>query len=730
MVRFPQNDTCLQCHRTRAYRGGFYGMGDDALPQIDAQGVIIPSHKNDVHAGRTFTDDNGQTRVIAGCTACHSRNYYKESFANVELDANHNFPKGTSDNDVRNDLDFRPGPKSCEFCHDQAKNRANPSGNIPILQVHRDLWKHNGDMAGYTADSLLKITQTHMDTVACQTCHIRKLKDPDDTDILTQYRYRRGEDGKNTIVPYTPYIRPYWIDKTSGHVLSRTEVDAIYAFKEKGDGYITSEVKDPETGKSYEVTGWEYAGLFEYYVFVSWAETFSDDSYDAVKAFKKAYDKYLAGKGYANPDARLVYMESNEYFITHNTRPSPDAVPCADCHARKQNGAFSSLLSATGLLGEQNPQRILAPQKIDPRLLKEGLVIFNEPYWKLNDQGEITVSNGDILNATRQDPSMSGLKFAIARDASGEWAQTPLDDTFRRMGIADGAVQRVLGEQLGATDLFEFSVESADRRLMATAAALARNPLSDALYPNYRVETAVRDLTVDDRNRIAFLQLGAPASDVYSLRMVDPAKQDAKDFVGQKVIVKLPYRGHNIDPAKVKLLQEENGRWSDTGITPLLVRTPEAVAGTNLPGGSNPADPDVGGYVAFAATGPFKAMAAADAVPASGAPNRPAGSLPAEGAAATVDLVFVASVQPDASCTTSKCRKALTKAKARLKTKAKAAVKAEAQARSAAQRAARPDLKPAARAKAETAAAKKAAQAKKALQVYQSALAAVRAMHD
>ena len=250
MVRFPQNDTCLQCHRTRAYRGGFYGMGDDALPQIDAQGVIVPSHKHDVHAGRTFTDDNGQTRVIAGCTACHSRNYYKESFANVELDANHNFPKGTSDNDVRNDLDFRPGPKSCEFCHDQAKNRANPSGNIPILQVHRDLWKHNGDMAGYTADSLLKITQTHMDTVACQTCHIRKLKDPDDTDILTQYRYRRGEDGKNTIVPYTPYIRPYWIDKTSGHVLSRTEVDAIYAFKEKGDGYITSEVKDPETGKS------------------------------------------------------------------------------------------------------------------------------------------------------------------------------------------------------------------------------------------------------------------------------------------------------------------------------------------------------------------------------------------------------------------------------------------------------------------------------------------------
>ena len=229
MLRFPGNDSCMLCHRTSNSRRGFYGFGDKAVESFDDDGIILSDYKDDVHKGKVFTDNNGESRMIDNCNACHARAYFKPPFKNVEIDLDHNFLKGNSDMDIRNDLDYAPNAKTCEYCHQEADNPIIPSGQATIMEAHRELWKGKGDMAGYPKEKLNKITQTHLDIVACQTCHITgKFKDgrsgKPPTAIPMQYRYRQAQDGKQKIFPYNPKPRMFWKDKNNQHALSRHEL--------------------------------------------------------------------------------------------------------------------------------------------------------------------------------------------------------------------------------------------------------------------------------------------------------------------------------------------------------------------------------------------------------------------------------------------------------------------------------------------------------------------------
>ncbi|RKZ61805.1 MAG: hypothetical protein DRQ44_11495, partial [Gammaproteobacteria bacterium] len=196
MLRFPENENCMNCHSTSNSRRGFYGFGEDATPTLDEDGIPIEDYKDDVHKGLTWTED-GETRPIENCNSCHSRNYYKalSNTNNVDLDANHNFLKGNSDMDLRNDLDYNPNALSCEYCHDTAETPAIPSGQDSMLNAHLEIWKANGDMLGYTADSLSRITQTHLDGVSCQACPITE-QVARGRSMPIMFRYRQEEGGK------------------------------------------------------------------------------------------------------------------------------------------------------------------------------------------------------------------------------------------------------------------------------------------------------------------------------------------------------------------------------------------------------------------------------------------------------------------------------------------------------------------------------------------------------
>jgi len=537
MLRFPENDNCMACHRTSNGRRGFYGFGDAALMTIDEgieedlepTGVIVDDYKDDVHKGKKFTDDNGEERTIDNCNACHAKQYYKPAGAPIDLDANHDFPKGNSDMDLRNDLDYLPNAKSCEYCHDEAVNNVVPSGHTDgMLGAHRELWKGNGDMAGYTENSLTKITQTHLDVVGCQTCHITNK----DVDML--YRYRKGEDGVQKIIPYNPRLRYYWKDKTSGDVLVKNDRNAIFKAGEDENGPYGI-IFDPVTGAEFaRVSARMSHGSLRY----------SDpEDYEGYVAMKKAYDSVLKSKGYVNPDTAMVWTESNEYIISHNTRPSPEAMPCGDCHAKKQDGAFSSLLSVDGVLGESNTKDVTElPNK---RLVDEGIVILDLEYMKVDETGKVTENVSDILYATKVDPFMSALRNSSAAEVVGYFSKKSVENALTDLLLNDADKTKVNSVLDGFSDSFIFKGNETNKTMTGLVAVATGGSVNNALLPGYRAQFG--QLTEQGENAakqvLAAESLGSLRSGVVYFRVHDQQRSLVESFVGGDVLLKIPYQG-------------------------------------------------------------------------------------------------------------------------------------------------------------------------------------------
>ncbi len=478
MLRFPANDNCMACHRTSNSRRGFYGFGEAASATLEGDGenpedgTLVDDYQDDVHKGKTYTDDNGETRDIENCNSCHSKQYFKSPLMNVDLDANHDFPKGNSDMDVRNDLDYAPNAKSCEECHMEAKNAVVPSGHDNLLEAHRELWKGNGDMAGYSRDSLTKITQTHFDVVSCQACHINGKKSRGNP-IQILFRYRIAEDGKSKMVPYNPRVRSYWKDKVSGRALVRFELDSVFEKGEDDEGNFFGIIKDPVSGKELgRVTASQGRHGFRFG---------KPDSYESFMALKQAYDSLLRKKGYKNPDTAEVLTESNEYIISHNTRPSPDSVQCEECHERKQSGAFSSLVSPQGIMGKANEKLLRTIP--DARLVAEGHYILDMPYMRIQENGDIIENVDDILYDTKIDPFMSVLKNSSASEVVGEFRRIERASLLAAAGPELGAL---MSPDLPSKDAFFFQINKGDFTLRRMAAAIDANTVNNILFPGFR----------------------------------------------------------------------------------------------------------------------------------------------------------------------------------------------------------------------------------------------------
>ncbi len=429
MLRYPNNDNCMMCHRTSNSRRGFYGFGEKTAPEFDEEGILQEDYQDDVHYGKTWTEENGEARKIENCNSCHSESYFKPAFSNVDLDDRHQFLKGNSDMDVRNDLDYNPPPKSCEYCHQNSPNAIVPSGHSNLLDSHLELWKGSGDMQGYSEDSLTRITQTHFDVISCQACHITDKKSRGNP-IQIMYRYRNGEDGKLKITPYNPRIRYYWKDKTSGYVFNQTERNSVFRLETDADGNKYGALINPNSG---EVLGTVTARISH----GSWR--FNDPKdYAGYVALKQAYDSVLANKGMKNPDSVMVWTESNFYVMSHNTRLAVDSVQCEECHNRKQSGSFSALISPQGIFGEANIKQVTALP--DRRLVDEGIVQLDKSYMKIDDAGVVTENISDILYDSKINPAMSVLsikKTAINNNPPSE-PQTSVSPTSNESSDGGG----------------------------------------------------------------------------------------------------------------------------------------------------------------------------------------------------------------------------------------------------------------------------------------------------
>ena len=545
MLRFSTNDNCMMCHRTSNSRRGFYGFGEGAEATYDEDGALEEDYQDDVHKGLTWSE-GGEERDIEICATCHGRNYFRPSHANTDLDASHDFLKGNSDMDVRNDLDFKPNALSCEYCHNDAETPAIPSGQDDMLSAHLERWKLTGDMAGYPQDTLTRITKTHLDVVSCQGCHITGKKSRGRA-IQIMYRYRQDEKGAQTIVPYNPRIRYYWRDKVTGHVLNRTERNSVFEARDDGQGGQYGVIIDPVSG----------AELAQVSARISHGSLrFGDPAdYDGFLGLKTAYDNLLISKGKMGADTELVWTESNQYLMSHNTRPAVSSVQCEECHSLKQNGSFSSLISADGLFGEG--QRKTITTIVDPRLVDEGIIRFDYPYMKMDESGVVTESISDILYYTRVDPSMSALRAASAKVMSGKLEQMGADAAIEASGITNPEDIEQLRTLFAGGIRYHFKPQYGDDDIRRVALIPESNAQSDLVLPSYSMEVAIApDVTSIKASNAGF---GGLVSPVLSLQALDSAGQKVTHFNGAQMFVKLPYNGSSDDSEVVRIITSSDG---------------------------------------------------------------------------------------------------------------------------------------------------------------------------
>ena len=569
MLRFPENENCMNCHSTSNSRRGFYGFGEDAEAVYDEEGMLEEDYKDDVHKGLEWTE-NGETRPIENCNACHSRNYYNSlaNTNNVDLDANHNFLKGNSDMDLRNDLDYSPNTLSCEYCHDTAEEPAIPSGQDSMLNAHLEIWKANGDMFGYTADSLSRVTQTHLDVVTCQACHITD-KVARGRSMPIMFRYRQEEGGKLKIVPYAQRDRYYWKDKNTDTILNKTERNSVFELRGADDsmpGMPTDEmygvIVDPETG----------AELAEVSARVSHGSIrFGDpEDYAGFLALRNAYNKVFKMKGIDDANAVMVLTESNQYIMNHNTRPGPESLQCEDCHAKKQNGSFSALIAEDSVLGTTNSLEIFTLP--DARLISEGIVELDKDYMKADDNGVISINVSDVLYSTRLNPSLSILNADIASEMSGMVNRYSLAEAASLAGISNPEHINILAQS--GDELFIFTPVYGDPAIRKVALMPMVNSQTELVFPTYMFRIALADN--DAVNAAANAGFGGLNAPVFTLQATDTNGDDVSSFGNANVLVKLPYTGSETSVENIRLITSADGKtWSGVDAASILLLNPQ-----------------------------------------------------------------------------------------------------------------------------------------------------------
>lgn len=514
MLRYPASDNCMICHHTSEERRGFYGFGDAAKTEYNEDLSEKFDARDDVHKGKTWTE-KGTARQIENCNACHAKNYYTNA---LELNADHQFLTGFSAQDIRRDLNFQPKPLSCEHCHGGKEfgSTESPklpySGQLTLLSAHKELWRQRGDMAGYPENSLNRTVQVHFDKVACQTCHITKLSFKDKP-LKPRFRYRLSEDGKSRIMPYNPASRYYWIDSTNQRVLTRAERLEV-------TNGVDSEPKN----------------------------------YQDVKELKAHFDELLKAKGFQKPNAQMIWTETNEYLISHNTRPLKDTMPCTDCHERKRNGSINSAIADKGILGKENIRVVsdLNDKTAYPKLIKEGVVKLAMPYFKLSEDGKIVENIDDVLYETKLNPFTTQLQSNKINAILGEFRVAPRDEILNDL---DADLKTMLSTQL-TRKAFVFKNDLAGDNIKKIWLAANYTNTNKNVFSNFRFEIIASDWTAfafSGGKKVDTLSQGEVSSSVFYFGTHCLNPDLSCSFSKEKLFLKLPYDGRETEPAKVGL---------------------------------------------------------------------------------------------------------------------------------------------------------------------------------
>jgi len=364
------------------------------------------------------------------------------------------------------------------------------------------------------------------------------------------YRYRQAEDGKSKIIPYNPRIRHYWKDKNSNRVLSREEYMSVFSSKTDANGDLYGAIIDPVTGDEL-ATVTASSGRHG----VSYG---SPENYEAFVQLKKAYDKLMASKGYPNANMQQIWIESNEYIMSHNVRSSTDSVQCEECHAKKQSGAFSSLISPDSIFGAKSIKEVA---KIpDKRLVDDGYIVLGLDYFKVDAQGLITENVSDILYSTKVNPFMSILKASNAVVNNGQFKASTLSSAVTETNFNDAFIDAVLSSGFGSEEVFLYNSHQGDAALKGSSLIVLSYGSASILFPTYRSEAQVfKYISKEIKDYLNDVLPGSDvASSIYHFKVMDKNNQTVTSFP-ENIFIKLPYSGSTTDIDKLSILHLSDG---------------------------------------------------------------------------------------------------------------------------------------------------------------------------
>jgi len=387
--------------------------------------------------------------------------------------------------------------------------------------------------------------------IACQTCHITGKKRRG-RELTILYRYRTDEDGRLRITPYNPRLRYYWKDRSTGRVLTRHERNRVYQVREDEDGTPYGVVVHPDSGEVLaRVSVRRSHG--------SWRFGEPEDA-AGYRALKAAYDALLAGLGVAEPDAVMVWTESNEYLLSHNTRPAVASLQCGECHARKQDGAFSALVASDGILGEGRAKTVT--HLPDPALVAEGIVELEFPYMQVMEDGTVRETVADILYYSKIDPSMSRLRSERAVAVGGALRALPAARVRDLLGWENAPAE--------SATLWIYRPRYGDAALRASAVALPRDALIDGPVIDVRARSGGEEVTTFPRPLLLRLphQVGAGEA----VRVVRSGDDGWRALPKEALVRIVPADGDG--PGYVLVRSDRPGRFAvTTGVVEADTRT-------------------------------------------------------------------------------------------------------------------------------------------------------------
>jgi len=309
-IGLPGRDNCGQCH--------FYGGGGDNVKHGDLSSAMYdPELSVDVHMSPEGED--------FACSTCHVSD--RHVFAGSRYNVTATYPEGTGKPGARRDV------ATCESCHGTAPH---PTG-IEGLKLN-----------------------DHVDTVACQSCHIPEFARGG---VATKVHWdwaqagRLGEDGKPFVeadyVQGNGTKRPTY-DSKKGAFQWDENVVPYYAWFDGQVEYTTSDrTIDPSgtieinhlSGAPHSADSriWPFkrmegrqpydSGTNRLVYLNLWGKEMDESAYWKYFDWDLAIEGGMSAAG-AEYSGDHGFVDTYMYWpITHMVAPAEDAVSCAECHS-------------------------------------------------------------------------------------------------------------------------------------------------------------------------------------------------------------------------------------------------------------------------------------------------------------------------------------------------------------------------------------------------------------